>query len=91
MSLVEEEKLTPDNVVVLTFLFEGLCQLGSDREGRELLLRYRAHIPLGQYLLQGLNELHQTDENTQVGFLIFKIFFFHFLFFISVNSIKKKI
>lgn len=66
LSLVEEEKLTPDNVVVLTFLFEGLCQLGSDREGRELLLRYRAHIPLGQYLLQGLNQLHQTDENTQL-------------------------
>lgn len=66
LSLVEEEKLTADNVVVLTFLFEGLCQLGSDAEGRELLLKYRAHIPLGQYLLQGLNQLHQTDENTQL-------------------------
>ena len=67
LSLVEEEKLTPDNVVVLTFLFEGLCQLGSDEEGRELLFQHRAHIPLGQYLLQGLNQLHGTDENTQVG------------------------
>ena len=88
LSLVEEEKLTRDNVVVLTFLFEGLCQLGSDSEGRELLLKYRAHIPLGQYLLQGLNQLHQTDENTQVSNGCYHLAFFPFTLFYSFEKTK---
>ncbi|GAB1606087.1 neurochondrin-like [Argonauta hians] len=48
---------------VLAPLFEGFCQLASDSNGRDQLLRHEAALPVAQYLLLALNELSPTDGN----------------------------